>query len=84
MPVGFADAQLGRLLDGVASRTSGEVLVVVVADHGEGLGEHGEETHGLLLHEATLHVPLVLAWLRGGAGRPFPRAGEVRQAQGCN
>jgi len=77
--VRFADAQLGRLLDGVASRAAGEVLVVVVADHGEGLGEHGEETHGLLLHEATLHVPLVLVWLRGGAGRSFPRAGEVRE-----
>jgi arylsulfatase A-like enzyme len=76
--VRFADAQLGRLLDGVLARTRGPLLVVVLSDHGEGLGEHGEETHGLLLHEATLHVPLVMAWLRGGEGRPFGRAGEVR------
>jgi choline-sulfatase len=76
--VRYADAQLGRLLDGVVARARGEVLVVVVSDHGEGLGEHGEETHGLLLHEATLHVPLVVTWLRGGAGRPFAQPGEVR------
>jgi tetratricopeptide (TPR) repeat protein len=74
--VRYADAQLGRLLDGVAARARGDVLVVVLSDHGEGLGEHGEETHGQLLHEATMHIPLVMAWLRGGAG--FPRAGEVR------
>jgi arylsulfatase A-like enzyme/Flp pilus assembly protein TadD len=36
-------------------------LVVVTADHGESLGEHGELTHGLFAYEATLKVPLVLA-----------------------
>lgn len=76
--VRFVDAQLGRLLAGVAARARGELLVVLLSDHGEGLGEHGEETHGLLLHEATLHVPLVAAWLRGGEGRPFATPGEVR------
>ena len=34
-----------------------DTLVVLTADHGEGLGEHGEETHGILLHDATLRVP---------------------------
>lgn len=76
--VRWADTQLGRLLDGVAARARGEVLVVVISDHGEGLGEHGEETHGLLLHQATLHVPLVCAWLRGGAGRAFAPPARVR------
>jgi len=59
--IAYADHQLGRLLaelerHGVRERT----LVVVTADHGEGLGEHGEFTHSLLLHDATLRVPLVL------------------------
>ncbi len=36
------------------------VVVAVVGDHGEGLGDHGEAEHGLLLHQATLAVPLVL------------------------
>ena len=55
------DAQVGRLLAeldrlGIAGRT----VVVVVGDHGEALGEHGELTHGLLLYEPSLHVPLLL------------------------
>ena len=37
-------------------------LVVLTADHGEGLGEHGEKTHGMFAYESTLHVPLVLHW----------------------
>jgi arylsulfatase A-like enzyme/Tfp pilus assembly protein PilF len=35
-------------------------LVVLTADHGEALGDHGELTHGLFAYEATLRVPLVL------------------------
>jgi arylsulfatase A-like enzyme/Tfp pilus assembly protein PilF len=35
-------------------------VIVVTGDHGEGLGEHGEETHGLFLYDSTLHVPLIL------------------------
>jgi arylsulfatase A-like enzyme/predicted TPR repeat methyltransferase len=35
-------------------------IIVVTGDHGEGLGEHGEETHGLFLYDSTLHVPLIL------------------------
>jgi arylsulfatase A-like enzyme/Flp pilus assembly protein TadD len=38
-----------------------DTLVVVTADHGESLGEHGELTHGLFAYEATLKVPLVLS-----------------------
>ena len=36
-------------------------LVVVAGDHGEGLGDHGERTHGMLLYDSTLRVPLVIA-----------------------
>jgi arylsulfatase A-like enzyme/Tfp pilus assembly protein PilF len=60
--VAFADAQLGGLLERL--RTAGQLdstLVVVLADHGESLGEHGEATHGLFAYEATLHVPLIIA-----------------------
>jgi choline-sulfatase len=42
---------------GGAERT----LIVVAGDHGEGLGEHGEHTHGMLLYDSTLRVPLVVA-----------------------
>lgn len=57
----FMDAEFGRLLatleeTGAADRT----LIVALADHGESLGDHGELTHGFLLHEATLRIPLIL------------------------
>ncbi len=60
--ISFADALVGKVLDrleglGRLSRT----LVSVIADHGEGLGEHGEQTHAILLYGATMHVPWVLA-----------------------
>ncbi len=48
------------------------VLVVVTADHGEALGEHGELTHGLFAYEATLKVPLVI-WGPGVAPGRDPR-----------
>ena len=70
--VAFADAQLGRLLDAVeAARPRERTLAVVVGDHGESLGEHGEASHGLLVYEAALRVPLVIA----GEGLPV----ETRQ-----
>lgn len=68
------DAQVGRLLEelerqGLADGT----VVAVAADHGEGLGEHGELTHGLLLYEPTLHVPLLVR----APGRLKPRVVET-------
>jgi len=50
--VAFMDQQLGRLL-----QAFGGAAVIVVADHGEGLGEHGEPQHGNLLYQSTVHVP---------------------------
>ncbi len=47
---------LGPLLD---EGERGRTLVVLTADHGESLGEHGERTHGLFAYEATLKVPLI-------------------------
>ena len=53
-------------------------IVIVTADHGEGLGEHGESDHGYFVYESTLHVPLVVHW---PAGSP-PLAGRVTQPVG--
>ena len=58
--VAYADAQIGRLLDAVQAREANTV-VAVAGDHGEGLGEHGEQTHGMLAYDSTLRVPLVVA-----------------------
>jgi arylsulfatase A-like enzyme/Flp pilus assembly protein TadD len=58
--VRFADREVGRLLEKL--RGAGlDPVVVVVGDHGESLGEHGERTHGMLLHEAAVRVPFVIA-----------------------
>ncbi len=58
--IAFMDAQIGRLLDGLRSLgVADKTLVVVVGDHGEGLGDHGEATHRQLIYESTMHVPLV-------------------------
>jgi choline-sulfatase len=71
--VAFADQQLGRLLhaleaQGVLART----LVLAMSDHGEGLGEHGEGTHGLFVYDSTLRVPFIVAGPGVAAGRVSP------------
>jgi len=59
--VAAADAALSPLVEPLlASGRRGRTLVVLTADHGESLGEHGEATHGIFAYEATLRVPLVL------------------------
>lgn len=60
--IAAADHELGRFLAALeAAGRLERTIVIVTADHGEGLGEHNESTHAMLLHQATLHVPLVIA-----------------------
>jgi arylsulfatase A-like enzyme/tetratricopeptide (TPR) repeat protein len=75
--IAFADAELGRVFDWLrSSGREADTVVAMLSDHGEALGEHGEVTHAVLLHEATLHVPLLLA----GPGVPKGRVVEDRVA----
>jgi Flp pilus assembly protein TadD len=64
--ISYMDEQIGALLAKLPAGTN----VVVVGDHGEMLGEHGELTHGLLLNRGVRRVPLIVA----GPGVP---AGQV-------
>lgn len=74
--VAYTDHVLASLLDAARDPSGRPTLVVVTGDHGEGLGEHGEMTHGLFAYEGTLHVPLIVAqvdrgtsaWTGGDAG----------------
>ncbi len=61
--ISYADAEVGRLVRTLRARRP-DAMVVLVADHGEGLGEHGETAHGFLLYQSTVHVP----WIVVGPG----------------
>jgi len=68
--VAYTDAALGRLFDhlqrsGLFSRTA----ILIAADHGEALGEHGERTHGTFLYDATVRVPFLVRLAGGAAAR---------------
>ena len=72
--IAFADAQIGRLVDalerlGRLDRT----VVVVTADHGESLGDHGERDHGIFVYEEAVRVPLIVR----APGVPAGRVGQV-------
>lgn len=59
----YVDAALGRFQEGLGqSGLWDRALVVLLADHGESLGEHGESGHGYFIYESTLHVPLIVHW----------------------
>jgi len=70
------DRVLGRLLDELRAQPPNPcpTLVVLTADCGHALGEHGEPTHGYFVYDATLHVPLIVRLPDGS------HAGEVVDA----
>ena len=54
--IAFVDREIGKLLKSVSNQT----VVILTADHGESLGEHGETTHAVFVYNSTLHVPLMI------------------------
>ena len=74
--VAYTDSVVGEVLDFLARKQwYQDALIVLTSDHGEDLGEHGENTHGYFLYESTIRVPLLIK---------FPRsqhAGKVISAQ---
>lgn len=59
--VAFVDREIGRLLEGIGALLPDvDLLTAVVGDHGEGLWEHDELTHGYQTYDTTLLVPLIL------------------------
>jgi choline-sulfatase len=78
--IAFADSQIGGLLDALEHRQLLErTLVLVAGDHGESLGEHGEEDHGIFVYESVLRVPLIIRLPRIGRDRQVAprRIGDV-------
>lgn len=59
--IAFTDQEVGRLVDGLRARGRlDDTILVLTADHGESLGDHGEESHGYFVYDATIRVPLVV------------------------
>jgi arylsulfatase A-like enzyme/Flp pilus assembly protein TadD len=59
----YVDESLGGFFDFLArSGLDRRALIVLFSDHGESLGEHGENTHGYFIYRSTLHVPLIFHW----------------------
>ena len=59
--IAYTDSQVGRLVQELRNRELlDRTLLVIVADHGESLGEHGEAQHGFFVYDAATHVPLIM------------------------
>ena len=59
--IAATDAQVGRLIDFLtSSRRLANTVIVVVGDHGESLGEHGEQQHGFFVYDASVRIPLII------------------------
>ena len=65
-----ADAVVGRFVRYLKShQLYDQSTILLVSDHGEGLGDHGEQEHGLFIYNEAIHVPLIIKPAGGGAGR---------------
>jgi arylsulfatase A-like enzyme/Tfp pilus assembly protein PilF len=59
--ISAADAAVGKLIRALQQRKLyGNTALIVVSSHGQSLGAHSEETHGIFLYEETIHVPLLI------------------------
>ena len=67
--IAYEDAVVGKLLRQLKLRGLYDgAVMAVMADHGESLGAHGEDTHGIFLYDETIHVPLLIKLPHAGAG----------------
>jgi choline-sulfatase len=77
--VAYADELVGRLLTRLRERGRYDgVVLAVTSDHGEGLGDHGEQEHGFFLYREAVRIPLILR-LPGGARGGTRVSGTVAQ-----
>ncbi len=68
--IAFVDSEISKLL----AVSGKDAAVIITADHGESLGEHGETTHAVFVYNSTLHVPLMI---RAPGIQPAKRAEAV-------
>jgi choline-sulfatase len=76
--IGYVDQILGRFKQTLEQNGWWQrSLVVLLADHGESLGEHGESSHGYFAYESTLHVPLIVHWPDSSQNYPARATGAA-------
>jgi choline-sulfatase len=78
--IAYVDSCVGKFLAQLRARGRyNNSLIALMADHGEALGEHGEDTHGIFLYDETIHVPLLfkMPGERGAGRRVSDRVGLV-------
>ena len=76
--IASVDRELSRVLKALEQRGDlGRTVVLVTADHGESLGEHGEGAHGLFVYDATIRVPWIMAGPGIGEGRVSPTVARL-------
>jgi choline-sulfatase len=74
--IAYADHELGNLMAWLKqNHLYDSSLIVALSDHGESLGEHGEDEHGFFVYNATVHVPLIVK-RPAGSGIPASRRSE--------
>src|SRR5712672_3819162 len=76
--IAYADQELAKLIAWLKqSKLYDSSVIVATSDHGESLGEHGEDEHGFFVYNATVHVPLIVKPPAGGAILPQRRQEPV-------
>jgi choline-sulfatase len=75
--IAYTDSAVGKFLAQLRARgLYDNSVIAVMADHGEALGDHGEDTHGIFLYDETIHVPLVIK-LPGAASSEKASSGKA-------
>ena len=76
--IAYADHELGRLIAWLKSnQLYNSTLIVALSDHGESLGEHGEQEHGFFVYNSTVLIPLIVKPPAGSGVRPGRIAAPV-------
>jgi arylsulfatase A-like enzyme/Flp pilus assembly protein TadD len=59
--IAYTDHCIGQVVSGLKKQNLYDsTLIIITSDHGEALGEHGEDTHGYFVYQGTIHVPLII------------------------
>jgi choline-sulfatase len=76
--IAYTDHELGKLITWLKqNKLYDSALIVMLSDHGESLGEHGEDEHGFFVYNATVHIPLIVKPLARSGIRPERRRAPV-------